>query len=44
VSQTLREYVRAILHEGIYDPGVLRAVFMAGDPEAKLPKRRSGGF
>ena len=29
---SLREYVRAILQEGIYDPGILKAVFMAGGP------------
>ena len=30
--ELLREYIRGILAEGIYDPGILKAVFMAGGP------------
>ncbi len=44
MSQSLREYARSILQEGIYDTGTLKAVFIAGDPEAKFSKRRFGGF
>jgi len=29
---TLREAIRELLSEGIYDPGILKAVFMAGGP------------
>ena len=32
MSKILKEYVREILLEGIYDPGILKAVFMAGGP------------
>ena len=29
---TLRRYIRNLLKEGIYDPGIFKAVFMAGGP------------
>lgn len=29
---TLRNYVRVLLKEGVYDPGIFKAVFMAGGP------------
>ena len=32
MSKILKEYIREILLEGIYDPGILKAVFMAGGP------------
>jgi hypothetical protein len=30
--QLLREYIRELLQEGVYDPSILKAVFMAGGP------------
>ena len=33
ISETkLRSIIRSVLEEGIYDPGILKAVFMAGGP------------
>ena len=29
---TLRKYIRQLLKEGVYDPGIFKAVFMAGGP------------
>ena len=31
-ESTLRKYIRQLLKEGVYDPGIFKAVFMAGGP------------
>jgi len=32
MSKAIRDFVREILAEGVYDPGILKAVFLAGGP------------